>query len=530
MYELLVVFQVEEQMVPSGGGFSPQPDNSNGPSFGNYSNYDTSSSSVTPFDVCTYGNLADTFDLSLLGDSYDDGDMATVPSPMALGLEASWTSFYAPSPSSELRAFSPDCLKPSFSSNRDQMTPAAASNNPMLPSGIMCSSNNNNGISTLSPSNDVGQNERNALLRHYLEDTTFQSKFLPTITVNDDDLDAIMKSNSAADLQSGNRSMELDPVFSLAYEQMRSDVQHTCNTLSISQDPTQWSVADVQSWLVYSLRSMESSPTSESSVCAALRNFWNMDGRTLCSLSEEEFRLRDSVNGDKLFASLELWKILQWNGNNASNNNMVMNHNMLHSPRHEFDLTSIVGVTGRGSHHQHHLSGGSSPASVCPDMMDDIKLFPEKTVSHENYLPSNASNPSSVGTVSKHSDDDDSEEDEEKSATAMTGNNSKTALKLRPHGSKSGAHIHLWQFLKELLLESGQQHGSCIRWLDQSRGVFKIEDSVRVARLWGLRKNRPAMNYDKLSRSIRQYYRKGIMRKTERSQRLVYQFCHPYGC
>ena len=40
--------------------------------------------------------------------------------------------------------------------------------------------------------------------------------------------------------------------------------------------------------------------------------------------------------------------------------------------------------------------------------------------------------------------------------------------------------------------------------------------------------NRPAMNYDKLSRSLRQYYKKGIMKKTERSQRLVYQFCHPY--
>ena len=36
------------------------------------------------------------------------------------------------------------------------------------------------------------------------------------------------------------------------------------------------------------------------------------------------------------------------------------------------------------------------------------------------------------------------------------------------------------------------------------------------------------MNYDKLSRSLRQYYKKGIMKKTERSQRLVYQFCHPY--
>lgn len=94
-------------------------------------------------------------------------------------------------------------------------------------------------------------------------------------------------------------------------------------------------------------------------------------------------------------------------------------------------------------------------------------------------------------------------------------------------GRQGGSHIHLWQFLKELLA-APQLHGTAIRWLDRSKGVFKIEDSVRVARLWGRRKNRPAMNYDKLSRSIRQYYKKGIMQKTERSQRLVYQFCHPY--
>ena len=93
---------------------------------------------------------------------------------------------------------------------------------------------------------------------------------------------------------------------------------------------------------------------------------------------------------------------------------------------------------------------------------------------------------------------------------------------------RTGSHIHLWQFLKELLSQP-QLFGSAIRWLDRQSGIFKIEDSVRVAKLWGRRKNRPAMNYDKLSRSIRQYYKKGMMKKTERSQRLVYQFCHPYS-
>ncbi|OWF44576.1 SAM pointed domain-containing Ets transcription factor-like [Mizuhopecten yessoensis] len=87
--------------------------------------------------------------------------------------------------------------------------------------------------------------------------------------------------------------------------------------------------------------------------------------------------------------------------------------------------------------------------------------------------------------------------------------------------------IHLWQFLKELLLHT-DNFSNCIKWVSQKEGIFKIEDSSRVAKLWGKRKNRPAMNYDKLSRSIRQYYKKGIIKKTTHSKRLVYQFCQPY--
>lgn len=117
------------------------------------------------------------------------------------------------------------------------------------------------------------------------------------------------------------------------------------------------------------------------------------------------------------------------------------------------------------------------------------------------------------------------EEDDEMGSTSQASPKSSSS---RGGSSSGGSHIHLWQFLKELL-NSPAMYGTCIRWVDRQTGVFKIEDSVRVARLWGQRKNRPAMNYDKLSRSIRQYYKKGIMKKTERSQRLVYQFCHPYS-
>jgi SAM pointed domain-containing ETS transcription factor len=179
----------------------------------------------------------------------------------------------------------------------------------------------------------------------------------------------------------------------------------------------------VRSWLLWTQRQFNLQPFA--------LEYFSMDGMTLCSLTESDFKQRAPHCGEILYAQLDIWKT--------------------------------------------------------DDISDDACDLP----SNSNAEPANAT-PTSTGGR-----------------------------------SGSGSHIHLWQFLKELLSQP-QLYGSCIRWLDRPKGIFKIEDSVRVARLWGKRKNRPAMNYDKLSRSIRQYYKKGIMKKTERSQRLVYQFCHPY--
>nr|CAH7746277.1 unnamed protein product [Callosobruchus chinensis] len=105
-----------------------------------------------------------------------------------------------------------------------------------------------------------------------------------------------------------------------------------------------------------------------------------------------------------------------------------------------------------------------------------------------NWRPETTSSNASSGDVS-----DDEEEDTAPQPSPEAASKPSTST------TRSGSHIHLWQFLKELLA-SPQTYGSCIRWLDRTKGIFKIEDSVKVARLWGKRKNRPAMNYDKLSR------------------------------
>lgn len=47
--------------------------------------------------------------------------------------------------------------------------------------------------------------------------------------------------------------------------------------------------------------------------------------------------------------------------------------------------------------------------------------------------------------------------------------------------------------------------------------------SPKVARRWGKRKNKPKMNYEKLSRGLRYYYDKNIIHKTS-GKRYVYRF------
>ncbi|XP_057711290.1 ETS domain-containing protein Elk-3 isoform X1 [Corythoichthys intestinalis] len=78
----------------------------------------------------------------------------------------------------------------------------------------------------------------------------------------------------------------------------------------------------------------------------------------------------------------------------------------------------------------------------------------------------------------------------------------------------------LWQFLLQLLLDQSHKHLIC--WTSDD-GEFKLLKSEEVAKLWGLRKNKNNMNYDKLSRALRYYYDKNIIKKVI-GQKFVYKF------
>ncbi|CAF0739687.1 unnamed protein product [Didymodactylos carnosus] len=84
--------------------------------------------------------------------------------------------------------------------------------------------------------------------------------------------------------------------------------------------------------------------------------------------------------------------------------------------------------------------------------------------------------------------------------------------------------VQLWQFLLALLEDS--VNTTIISWTGKDL-EFKLVEPEEVARLWGVQKHRPSMNYDKLSRSLRYYYEKGIMQKVA-GERYVYRFvCDP---
>ncbi|ESP02405.1 hypothetical protein LOTGIDRAFT_138494, partial [Lottia gigantea] len=81
---------------------------------------------------------------------------------------------------------------------------------------------------------------------------------------------------------------------------------------------------------------------------------------------------------------------------------------------------------------------------------------------------------------------------------------------------------HLWEFIFDCLVNPAY-NPQYLRWENQRDGVFRFVQSEAVAQLWGGFKNNENMTYEKLSRAMRHYYKRGILERVE-GRRLVYKF------
>jgi len=91
-----------------------------------------------------------------------------------------------------------------------------------------------------------------------------------------------------------------------------------------------------------------------------------------------------------------------------------------------------------------------------------------------------------------------------------------------PQQRKKGSKLKISQWIVSLLRDP-QFNPTVITWIDEELGKFKIVNSQRYAELWGRVKGNPNMNYEKLSRAMRYYYKNREI-SIVAGERLTYAF------
>ncbi|EGI64084.1 DNA-binding protein D-ETS-4 [Acromyrmex echinatior] len=145
-----------------------------------------------------------------------------------------------------------------------------------------------------------GQKSDHQLLREVLRDTSFQRKY----NLRPVDLGGV-GTGFVEDMETGEcvgdlAREQLEPVLSLAIQQLQKDFDNTCVALGIHPEPRRWSAADVAAWVQWARRQLQLPSVPMES--------FNVDGATLASLTEEEFCRRAPQCGSMLHAQLEIWK------------------------------------------------------------------------------------------------------------------------------------------------------------------------------------------------------------------------------
>ena len=320
--------------------------------------------------------------------------------------------------------------------------------------------------------------------------------------------------------------------------------------LGVPRDPRLWSHQHVSHWLSWAIREFSLHGPHIDTFVSNL----SLSGRQVCSMSKEEFISRaPPFMGDILWAHLEILQKDVDKENNvkceALNTYQPSYTSMNQMPsHHERTYTHLESLPVTASHlQQPSVTGSSSPhhqtlpleASSPYDYHINQRLSTSPRVPPVYGLYDYGGYPSPPGgyhdpwAVAQgdmyqpiHQHPAFLQRDSQGSLDPSAGARSLLSGSLIHHNSGQGpcftgsGPIQLWQFLLELLTDKTCQ--SFISWTGDG-WEFKMIDPDEVARRWGNRKNKPKMNYEKLSRGLRYYYDKNIILKTA-GKRYVYRF------
>ncbi|XP_066597161.1 DNA-binding protein Ets97D [Prorops nasuta] len=233
--------------------------------------------------------------------------------------------------------------------------------------------------------------------------------------------------------------------------------------LKIPSDPKDWSQTHVKHWLQWAVRQFNL-------VSLRLAD-WNITGAQLCNLTLEEFQTKVPLDpGDVFWTHLELLRKCKFVAVVQKDTSIAANEGL----KEKSIKRSQKSPKARGAinhHNQQQQQQNQQQAHLIGVPITKIESSPI----------------TSIGTPSR---------------------------------SVNSGQIQLWQFLLELLTD--REHRNAIQWVGTD-GEFKLNQPEAVAQLWGARKNKPSMNYEKLSRALRYYYDGDMISKVH-GKRFVYKF------
>lgn len=195
---------------------------------------------------------------------------------------------------------------------------------------------------------------------------------------------------------------------------------------------------------------------------------------------------------------------------NSGNNHHLNNHHYNNNHHHHANVYNVK-LENHPTHPHHHHGSTSATGNHVNNISNNSNAISKETKRQSQDVHKNNSSSKRIKSSPTNS-----------SFNSSTGGSAGGTSVTTSSGARSGnnGQIQLWQFLLELLTDN--ECRDFIQWVG-TEGEFKLNNPEGVAQLWGLRKNKPTMNYEKLSRALRYYYDGDMIAKVH-GKRFVYKF------
>ncbi|XP_014290119.1 ets DNA-binding protein pokkuri [Halyomorpha halys] len=277
---------------------------------------------------------------------------------------------------------------------------------------------------------------------------------------------------------------------------------------SLASDPRLWTREDVMSFLRWC--------EYEFDLPRFDMDFFQMNGKALCLLTKSDLNERSPGCGDVLHNVLH----------------MLMQGRVPSSPiTPHFPLTPTWTVSPAIDFPSAQNSVTLSPAPSLDSQGSPRQPDQNNTAVNNTYNSTYHQSGGQSGSSGSTLSDSEEEPNSPTVQNSLSSPQPQSPLNVKPQVFFPSDNISepntngrlLWDFLQQLLNDSLQRYTSYIAWKNREAGVFKIVDPPGLAKLWGIQKNHLSMNYDKMSRALRYYYRVNILRKVQ-GERHCYQF------